>query len=132
MLSEADLVLRLLAAVVLGAVVGWEREASEESAGLRTHMLVSVGAALFTVVSLSVAGADPARIAAGVVTGIGFLGAGAIFRAKDHVKGLTTAASVWTVAAIGVASGMGYYTAAIITTAMVFAVLYLKRIKKRV
>lgn len=129
-LSLAELVLRVALAAVLGGAIGAERELRERGAGLRTHMLVSVGSALFTLVSAygfsdfrfsSPSGVvfDPTRIAAQIVTGIGFLGAGAIIRQGISVRGLTTAATLWIVAAIGLATGAGYYSAAIVTTAAV-------------
>ncbi len=126
-LSTLDVLLRLTVAAVLGGAVGMEREIREREAGLRTHLLVSVGAALFTLVS-AYAWADwsfstprgivfdPTRIAAQIVTGIGFLGAGAIIRQGLTVRGLTTAATLWLVAAIGMASGAGYWEAAVIAT----------------
>jgi putative Mg2+ transporter-C (MgtC) family protein len=126
-LSSLDVVLRLTLAAVLGGAVGMEREIREREAGLRTHLLVSVGAALFTLVSayawtdwsFSTRDGlvfDPTRIAAQIVTGIGFLGAGAIIRQGLSVRGLTTAATLWLVAAIGMASGAGYWEAAVIAT----------------
>ena len=124
-----ETLLRLAVAAVLGGVIGLERELDEKAAGLRTHMLVSAGAALFTLVSaygfsdiLSVSGSqvlvrlDPSRIAAQIVTGIGFLGAGVIFRQGFTIRGLTTAASLWLVAAIGMASGAGYWAGAVLAT----------------
>ena len=119
--------LRLAVAAALGALIGLERELDEKSAGLRTHMLVSVGSALFTLVSAfgfrdfltsggNVVRADPARIAAQIVTGIGFIGAGVIFRQGFNVRGLTTAASLWLVAAIGMAAGAGYWAGAVVAT----------------
>jgi putative Mg2+ transporter-C (MgtC) family protein len=127
-LDFGHLVLRLAIAAGLGAVIGVERELRERGAGLRTHLLVCVGSALFTVVSaygfreFIVAGAnsgriDPTRIAAQIVTGVGFLGAGAIIRQGFSVRGLTTAATLWLVAAIGMAAGAGYWTAAVVATA---------------
>ncbi len=127
-LSWEHVLLRLSVAAVLGGAVGLERELRERQAGLRTHLLVSVGSALFTIVSAygfreflvhggSVVRADPTRIAAQIVSGIGFLGAGAIIRQGLSVRGLTTAATLWLVAAIGMASGAGFYAAATITTA---------------
>jgi putative Mg2+ transporter-C (MgtC) family protein len=120
--------LRLVVAAVLGGAIGFERELRERQAGLRTHLLVSLGSALFTLVSaygfheFLVSGSglvrtDPTRIAAQIVSGIGFLGAGAIIRQGLSVRGLTTAATLWLSAAIGMASGAGYYSAALIATA---------------
>lgn len=113
--------LRLFVAAVLGGAIGMERELRERQAGLRTHLVVSVGAALFTLVSAYGFGnfgarVDPTRIAAQVVTGIGFLGAGAIIRQGLSVRGLTTAASLWLVAALGMAAGAGYWAGALIAT----------------
>ncbi|MDX6482189.1 MAG: putative Mg2+ transporter-C (MgtC) family protein [Gaiellaceae bacterium] len=117
----AHVLLRLGVAAVLGAAIGAEREFRERQAGLRTHLVVSVGAALFTLVSaygFSGFGGkvDPTRIAAQIVTGIGFLGAGAIIRQGLSVRGLTTAATLWLVAAIGMAAGAGYWSGAVIAT----------------
>jgi putative Mg2+ transporter-C (MgtC) family protein len=138
-LHFGEVVLRVVLAGVLGGAVGAEREIREREAGLRTHMLVSIGAALFTLVSAygfsdfhfsNASGItyDPTRIAAQVVTGIGFLGAGAIIRQGLSVRGLTTAASLWVVAAIGLATGAGYYSAALITTVVVLLSLWPLRI----
>ncbi|MFH1256381.1 MAG: MgtC/SapB family protein [Candidatus Diapherotrites archaeon] len=125
MVTELDIVLRLLLAVLFGAVIGFEREVHLRPAGLRTHILVCMGAALFTISSLSIGGPDdPARIAAGIVTGIGFLGAGAIFHFKDHTIGLTTAADLWVVAAIGLATGAGYFFAGAVATFLVWLTLF--------
>ena len=125
-----EVAVRLLAAAALTGAIGLERELRERAAGLRTHMLVGVGAALFTIVSAYGWGdfifsreagtiLDPTRIAAQIVTGIGFLGAGAIIRQGLSVRGLTTAAGLWVVAAIGVAAGAGFYSAALIGTGIV-------------
>jgi putative Mg2+ transporter-C (MgtC) family protein len=116
-----EVLLRLFVAAALGGAIGLEREIRERQAGLRTHLVVSVGSALFTLVSaygFSEWGArvDPTRIAAQIVSGIGFLGAGAIIRQGLSVRGLTTAASLWLVAAIGMASGAGYWEGALIAT----------------
>ena len=138
-LSVGEVLLRVVLAGVLGGAIGAEREIREREAGLRTHMLVAVGAALFTLVSAygwadfhfsqkSGVTYDPSRIAAQIVTGIGFLGAGAIIRQGLSVRGLTTAASLWVVAAIGLASGAGYYSGAIITTVVVLVSLWPLRI----
>jgi putative Mg2+ transporter-C (MgtC) family protein len=127
-LTWPHVLLRLSVAAVLGGAIGAERELRERQAGLRTHLVVCVGSALFTLVSAygfreflvnggSVVRADPTRIAAQIVSGIGFLGAGAIIRQGLSVRGLTTAATLWLVAAIGMAAGAGYYSAALIATA---------------
>jgi len=138
-LNWDESLLRLALAAVLGGLIGAERELRERQAGLRTHLLVAVGSALFTIVGAygfhdflasgeSVVRADPTRIAAQIVTGIGFLGAGAIIRQGFSVRGLTTAATLWVVAAVGLAAGAGYYSAAVITTALVLIALYPLRI----
>jgi putative Mg2+ transporter-C (MgtC) family protein len=135
-MSIADVAIRIVLAAVLGGLIGIEREIREHTAGFRTHILVSVGAAAFTVASAyGIEGTqfDPNRITAQVVSGIGFLGAGAIIRYGASVRGLTTAASLWAVAAVGLAVGKGFYALALITTAMVIVSLYLLRaIEKRV
>jgi putative Mg2+ transporter-C (MgtC) family protein len=117
--SWPHILLRLTVAAALGGSIGLERELRERQAGLRTHLVVCVGSALFTLVSayaFTSPRVDPTRIAAQIVSGIGFLGAGAIIRQGLSVRGLTTAATLWLVAAIGMASGAGYYDAAIIAT----------------
>ncbi|MDI3538004.1 MAG: putative Mg2+ transporter-C (MgtC) family protein [Bacillota bacterium] len=122
-ISESQLLLRLGAAFILGAIVGLERESAQRPAGFRTHTLVSVGAALVMVLSESIAGADPARLAAQVVSGIGFLGAGTILREGPTVRGLTTAASLWVVGAIGLACGAGFFLGAGMAAALVIIAL---------
>lgn len=125
-MPSTDLMLRLLLAGGLGAVLGLERELRRSPAGLRTHILIALGAALFTLVSIEIAGGTPDRIAAQVVTGVGFLGGGAILRSGKSVHGLTTAATIWVNAAIGMAAGAGQFavaTAATIVTLFVLAVL---------
>ncbi|MEJ5327244.1 MAG: MgtC/SapB family protein [Candidatus Bathyarchaeia archaeon] len=119
---NVETLLSLLLAVALGACVGAERELTHKPAGLRTHMLVSLGACLFTIVSMSFA-VDPARIAAGIVAGIGFIGAGTIWGERDKVKGITTAASLWATAAIGLTTGIGDYPLAAVVTALVVIIL---------
>jgi putative Mg2+ transporter-C (MgtC) family protein len=131
MTEPLEAALRLVLAVALGGIVGWQREAADKPAGFRTHILVCVGAALFTLISREGffgSGADPARVASNIVVGIGFLGAGTIWRAGGSVQGLTTAASLWTVAAIGTAAGIGYYAGALITTLIVISVLQLFKV----
>jgi putative Mg2+ transporter-C (MgtC) family protein len=138
-LNWDESLLRLSLAALLGGMIGVERELREREAGLRTHLLVALGSALFTIVGAygfhafldsgqSVVRADPTRIAAQIVTGIGFLGAGAIIRQGLSVRGLTTAATLWVVAAVGLAAGAGYYSAAVITTAVVLIALWPLRI----
>jgi putative Mg2+ transporter-C (MgtC) family protein len=131
--NAADLMLRLLVALALGAIVGLERERQERAAGLRTVTMVSLGSCLFTIIgAYGFANTDPSRVAAQIVTGIGFLGAGTIFLRKDLVRGLTTAATIWAVAAIGMAAGTARYFEAAFTTLLILAVLMvLKPIEKR-
>jgi putative Mg2+ transporter-C (MgtC) family protein len=128
-----DIFLRLVLAAGLGGAIGLEREYRHKPAGLRTNMLIALGSALFAVLSIEVgAGAgSPDRIAAQVITGIGFLGAGAILRTGDNVHGLTTAATIWVNAAIGMAAGIGEYRVAIGATAITLAVLALLPVMER-
>jgi putative Mg2+ transporter-C (MgtC) family protein len=122
--AELDMALRILAALALGGVIGFQREREGKEAGLRTHILIGVGSALFTVISVFAFGGDPARIASGVVAGIGFIGAGTILKTTGGVvKGLTTAASIWITAAIGLAAGAGLYIIAVVTTIIALVVL---------
>ncbi len=130
MIGDLDAAIRLLLAMALGAVVGIERQSRRKSAGFRTHILVSMGSCLLMILSnnlyIGVQGltnADPARLAAQVVSGIGFLGAGTIMKEGSTVVGLTTAASLWVVAAIGLAAGSGYIGCALITTAFSYVTL---------
>lgn len=120
---------RLLLAALLGGVLGYERERSGKAAGIRTHMLVSMGAALFVLVPLlgGMAPGDLSRVLQGVIAGVGFLGAGAIVKqqAEENVQGLTTAAGIWMTAAIGVACGMGRESTAVISTLLALVVLAL-------
>ena len=127
-LSDSELIQRLLLAAVLGGVLGFERELRQKSAGLRTNMLIAIGSALFTLMSYELAdatGADPGRVAAQIVTGIGFLGAGAIIRRDGDIHGLTTAATIWVNAAVGVAAGGGEFHLALIATGVTLGVLLL-------
>jgi putative Mg2+ transporter-C (MgtC) family protein len=143
-LPLGELILRLLATVALCGLVGLERESRDQVAGLRTHILVGLGAALFTIVSAygfeGLTGGrpdpsvriqlDPTRISAQIVSGIGFLGAGAIIRQGFNVRGLTTAAALWIVAAIGMAAGAGYYEAAVATTAVALpSLIFFRRVR---
>ncbi|MFC1905233.1 MgtC/SapB family protein [Chloroflexota bacterium] len=133
MITELDMILRVLLAAFLGAGIGYQRERSKRPAGLRTHILIATGAALFTVVSIFGFGdkVDPSRVAAGVVTGIGFLGAGVIFRGLrgDVPIGLTTAASIWVTAAIGIAVGAGLYIISTVVAVMSIIILLLPKTK---
>src|SRR5438067_8654975 len=142
MITFPTILLRLGLALVLGAVVGFERESREHAAGMRTNALVSLGAALFTIISafgfmdlLGIAHVqlDPTRVASYVVAGIGFMGAGSIFlsRETDRVKGLTTAATTWLVAAIGMACGAGLFFVAVVATALGLIVLIVLRLLER-
>ena len=130
MLSEWELFLRLVLSCVLGGIIGYERQSRRKSAGLRTNVLVCLGSCLIMVMSIGLyqdvegkTNADPARLAAQVVSGIGFLGAGAIMKEGLSVTGLTTAACLWVVAGVGLAVGAGFYTGALISTGLVFVTL---------
>ncbi|MDP2922208.1 MAG: MgtC/SapB family protein [Candidatus Omnitrophota bacterium] len=139
MMDSITVILRLATSFILGGVIGLEREKRGRSAGLRTHILVCMGSALIMLTSLYIfdiyqgkALVDPARIAAGVVTGIGFLGAGTIITSRQGARGLTTAASIWVSSAIGLAVGCGFMSAAIATTVITFITLaFLKHIEKK-
>ena len=133
MVNELDIILRLLLATALGAVVGFERERQNQPAGWRTHIILVLGSTLAMVLSINLAiefrplapNGDPARLAAQVISGIGFLGAGAIFRSGLNVKGLTTAASLWTMAIVGLAVGAGMYWVAVAVTGLMLLILEL-------
>ncbi len=136
-MSDLNIVINLLIAFVLGGAIGWVREMEGKTAGLRTHILVCVGSALFMMLSaemmLQSGIADPGRIAAGVVTGIGFIGAGCILQARGAIKGITTAASIWITAAIGIASGTGFYVGAVTAAIITLITLQLLRmVEKRI
>jgi putative Mg2+ transporter-C (MgtC) family protein len=124
---EVDMMLRLVMAALIGGIIGFEREHAEKPVGLRTLALVCVGSALFTVASIYGFGetSDAARVAAGIVAGIGFLGAGTIIRGEKGVLGITTAATIWAVAAIGLALGAGLYVVAVVTAVLSLIVLRL-------
>lgn len=129
---EAELIIRLVISAALGALVGLEREMTHRPAGLRTHMLVSLGACLFTVIIFSSLQTYQGSALAGILTGIGFIGAGSIIATRGHVQGITTAASLWTVAAIGFATGTGDYTLALAAAIIVFIILQLRRVEKTI
>src|SRR3982751_1773038 len=124
-MPAVDLLLRLFLAAVLGAAIGAERELRQKAAGLRTNILIALGSAVFTIVSLELAqvGGTPDRIAAQIVTGIGFLGAGSILRSGRSVHGMTTAATIWVNAAIGMAAGAGEFAMASLATLITLLVL---------
>jgi uncharacterized membrane protein YhiD involved in acid resistance len=126
--AQVELALRLIAGLALGAIIGFERELHRQPAGFRTHSLVSLGAALFAIISgygYGGAAIDPTRITAQIVSGIGFIGAGTILQYRGHIRGLTTAASLWSVAAIGTAAGTGLYVLAVLGTVLILVVLSL-------
>jgi putative Mg2+ transporter-C (MgtC) family protein len=129
-----QIILRLILSVILSGFIGLERQIHRRAAGLRTHILVCLGSCLLMLTSMYIFDiyknqgvVDPTRIASGLITGIGFLGAGAIIRAREGVRGLTTAASLWIVAGIGLAVGCGFYVAAIFTTILALIVLLFLR-----
>lgn len=118
-----DLIL-IFISIVIGLIIGWEREYRNKTAGLRTLMLVSVGSCTFTILSLKIGVANPDRLAANIITGIGFLGAGAIFKDENKINGITTACTIWVTAALGMAIGSGHIYLAIISATVVFFVLW--------
>ena len=122
-LTDGQIVLRLLLAAAIGGVLGAEREMRRKSAGFRTNILIAIGSCVFTLVGMSFPSGDPARVTAQIVTGIGFLGGGAILHSKDGVHGLTTAAMIWVNAALGAAVGVGHMRLAMMGGAMTLAVL---------
>ena len=123
MIETGTIIFRLLLAAVIGGMFGIEREFKHKAAGLQTNILVALGSTLTMLVSVQF-DIDPARIAAGVVTGIGFLGAGLIIHGRAEIQGITTAATIWLVSAIGLAIGIGYYSAAIVSAVIAIVVLY--------
>ncbi len=139
MITDNEMVLRILVAFVLSGLIGLERQICRHQAGLRTHILVCVGSCLIMLTSLhvfdiykSVANMDPTRIAAGVITGIGFLGAGTIIRSPEGIRGLTTASSLWVVAALGLSIGCGFFKVSVVVTLLVLLVLLFLRGFERV
>ncbi len=139
MLTEMDMVIRLLAGFAAGGIIGFERASRHQVAGLRTHILIALGSTLLMILSIWIPqefnmlkNGDPGRIAAQVVSGIGFLGAGAILRLGNNVKGLTTAASLWFVAGVGLAVGAGLFFAAVIAEALgLFTLVALDLVEKK-
>ncbi len=134
MLTDSQIIIRLVLSIILSGLIGFERQLHRRNAGLRTHILVSLGSCLIMLTSLyvfdiykEISKADPARIAAGVITGIGFLGAGTIIHEREGVRGLTTAASLWVVAGIGLATGCGFLNASVYATVLALVVLFFLR-----
>ncbi len=135
-MSEMDIIIKLILACICGGLIGYLREREKKAAGLRTHMLVCSGSALLMLVSIYMStqypGSDAGRIASNVVTGIGFIGAGAIIQAGNSIIGITTAASIWVASAIGLALGCGFYFGAIITCILaIFILKVLHEIEKK-
>lgn len=128
-----DVVLKIVLSFLFGAMIGFEREKRNRPAGLRTHILVAVGSALITLISIKffkIYGESPSRIAANIVVGIGFLGAGTIMKEGLTIRGLTTAASIWVASAIGIACGLGYYFPAVLVTLItVFTLVFIRNIE---
>jgi len=127
-----EMTLRLLLAAALGACIGYQRERVGKAAGLRTHILIATGASLFTIASIfGFSGeVDPSRVAAGIVTGVGFIGAGVIFRGmgSGRIAGLTTASSIWAAAAVGLAAGVGLYLMSVIATIIIVGTLFIPKV----
>lgn len=128
-----NIIFKLILAIFLAGIVGWQREKIKTPAGLRTHMLVALGSTVFTIIAyeLGLNSIDTTRITAGIVTGIGFLGAGTIIHNSDSVRGLSTAASIWTVAAVGMAVGYGMYFLAIIGSILTLLILLFEGVEKK-
>lgn len=129
LINDLEMFFRIIFACFLGCIIGWERERHRNiiSAGIRTYGAISMGACAFGIVGLYIAHDDPSRVAAQVVTGIGFLGGGIIFRQGDYVTGLTTAATLWATAAVGLTVSVGMYLTSVLTSILIFLLLYLPR-----
>jgi putative Mg2+ transporter-C (MgtC) family protein len=128
---EIGFLLKIFLSTLLGGVIGFERERSRRPAGLRTHMIVSLSSCLLTLISVYASETDPLKLAANIITGVGFIGAGTIIASSGSVKGVTTAATIFAVAAIGITVALGFYLTAIISTLLIFGILELKRIENR-
>lgn len=129
-LTNTQIIVRILLAFLLGGCIGYERQSRGKSAGIKTHILVTLGACLVTLngIYLAIGGnADATRLSAQVITGIGFLGSGVILKEKDSIRGLTSASSIWLVGCIGIALGSGFLMGALVTTALVLGLLLLTR-----
>lgn len=131
--SQLDLSLRMILAFALSGILGFERERVDKPAGLRTHILVGIGSCLFTILSFTAfPGSDPARVASYIVAGIGFIGAGTILQTRERILGITTAASLWVTAAIGMAAGVGDYILAVLVTVLTYLTLKLRPLEKKI
>lgn len=126
---DIEMILRVIIALLLGCILGYERERHGISAGIRTYGAISMGSCVFGILSIAIINADPSRIAAQVATGIGFLCGGVIFRDGNKVNGLTTAATIWATAAVGLAISFGMYAVGIVTTFLIFLLLYLPNMR---
>jgi putative Mg2+ transporter-C (MgtC) family protein len=129
--TDLTMICRIFLACFLGCLIGWERERHRHiiSAGIRTYGAICLGSCAFGIMSFVMLGGDPTRIAAQVVSGIGFLGGGIIFRQGDYVNGLTTAATLWATAAVGLAISFGFYAVGIFSALLIFLLLYMPRLK---
>lgn len=129
--ADLEMVFRVITACALGGLIGWERERHRNitSAGIRTYGAIAMGACAFTLLSLNIANADSSRIAAQIVSGIGFLGGGIIFRQGDYVTGLTTAATLWATAAVGMSIALGLYFTGSLIALLIFLLLYLPNLR---
>jgi len=129
---ELEMIMKILVAALFGGIIGYEREIKTKPAGLRTHILVCLGSTIFTVLSLEAfPGADTARVAAYIIAGIGFIGAGTVIQTKEKITGLTTAASLWITASIGMAIGTGFYVLGAIATVISYLTLRLSKLEKK-
>ena len=122
---------KIILSTALGSALGWQRHHMGKAAGLRTYALVALGSTIFTILSYNIGSGDPGRIAAQIITGIGFIGAGTILHKKNGIEGLTTAAGLWATSAIGMAVGFGWYWQAVIASILMFIVLAIKDVKNR-
>jgi len=129
MILYTEVMLRLVLATIAGGLIGLEREVVHKPAGVRTHMLVALGSALFVLMILESVPDGIDKIVAGIATGVGFLGAGTILKTKNEVHGLTTAASIWAVSAVGLSIGLGYYLMSLIAVVLVLVVLHLMKLE---
>jgi putative Mg2+ transporter-C (MgtC) family protein len=128
---EIGFLLKIFLSTLLGGVIGFERERTRRPAGLRTHMIVSLSSCLLTLISVYASETDPLKLAANIITGVGFIGAGTIIASSGSVKGVTTAATIFAVAGIGITVALGFYLTAVASTLLIFGILELKRIENR-